>query len=163
MRVAAAALILALPATAAEHELETFQPVLTQCYEAAATPDAKRACIGKMWDACQTTPDGGTTIGMSFCALAERDVWDGYLNAEYRATMDAMRRMDAADGPEFATRADFLRDAQRAWIAFRDAECGLAYAIWGSGSMRQIAGAACLRDLTAERTIELIEIRETMR
>ena len=32
--------------------------------------------------------------------------------------------------PEFANRAKALRDAQRAWIRFRDAECGLAYAVW---------------------------------
>ena len=37
--------------------------------------------------------------------------------------------------------ADTLLAAQRAWIAFRDAECTLAYDRYGSGSMRVIAAA----------------------
>lgn len=45
--------------------------------------------------------------------------------------------------------------AQRAWIALRDGDCALEYAMWGSGSMGQIAGATCLLDKTAERTIYL--------
>ena len=69
---------------------------------------------------------------------------------------------DMANFPEFANRADSLRAAQRAWIAFRDAECGLEYALWGSGSMRNIAGTDCLMHMAAERTIELRAKREFM-
>jgi uncharacterized protein YecT (DUF1311 family) len=80
--------------------------------------------------------------------------------------MDGMKAMDADDAelfPEFANRADSLRDAQRAWIPLRDAQCALEYAMWGSGSMRQIAGAACLLDLTAKRVIYLRFLGESMR
>ena len=65
--------------------------------------------------------------------------------------------------PEFANRADSLLAAQRAWIVLRDADCGLEYAMWGSGSMRQIAGAGCRMQRTAERTIYLKFLGNDMR
>ena len=67
--------------------------------------------------------------------------------------------MDTSDGGQ---RVEALRDAQRAWIAFRDAECAMEYAAWGTGSIRSIAGADCMMSLTAERTVRLIELRELM-
>src|SRR5690606_5118972 len=88
----------------------------------------------------------------------ERDVWDRLLNDQYAVARDSARRMDEADRddfPEFAHRADQLRYAQRAWIAFRDANCAMEYGVWGAGSMRQIAGADCQLRMTAERTLEL--------
>ena len=108
--------------------------------------------------------DGGeTTLGMSMCMADEVELWDGILNAEYRETMDFAKAMDAGEVeyfPEYAKRAEALRDAQRAWIAFRDAECALAYAEWGSGSMRHIAGSECVMRMTAERALELRAMRE---
>lgn len=45
--------------------------------------------------------------------------------------------------------------ARRAWIAWRDADCRFAYEQFGGGSLRQVAGAACQRDRTAERVLHL--------
>jgi uncharacterized protein YecT (DUF1311 family) len=106
---------------------------------------------------------GHSTLGMTACLNAEADVWDGFLNTEYWATQDWAKAADeeeAAQFPEFAVMAERLREAQRAWIAFRDAECALSYAEWGSGSMRNIAHADCRMQMTAERTIELRRMRE---
>ncbi len=100
---------------------------------------------------------------MTSCTLAEARVWDGFLNSEYAATMGFFQDWDEGESthfPEYAKRQENLRDAQRAWIAYRDAECGLANAIWGSGSMRHIAGSTCMLNMTARRTIELFEMRE---
>lgn len=159
-------LLLFAPAAAAEsYEAGTYGVLLRQCYEEAAT-EAKLQCVGAASEACMAEEEGGqTTLGISLCTAGETEVWDGYLNAEYKTTMAAMRAMDDDERvyfPEFANRATALRDAQRAWIPFRDAECGLDYALWGSGSMRNIAGASCALDLTARRTIRLIELREMM-
>lgn len=150
-------------ALATEHEVEAFGPLLEQCYEEAEGADAKAQCIGAMAQACMAEPGGETTLGMSSCAFAEAQVWDRFLNQEYKVLMEFSKVMDEDDQayfPTFANRAESLRDAQRAWIAFRDAECGLAYALWGSGSMRHIAGTDCHMQMTAERTIELLEMRE---
>ena len=152
------------PASAAEHEIATYGPRLEHCYRVADSPDSKAGCLGTLSEACMTEELGGeTTLGIAFCLNAEMQVWDRLLNAEYKATMDWARAMDDDERelfPEFAKRVDSLRTAQRAWIAFRDAECALAYAQWGSGSMRTIAGNECLMELTARRTIELLQLRD---
>ncbi len=152
---------------ATEHEVATYGHILETCY-AAATADGSHAnCVGVLSKACMDGEEGGhSTLGMTFCTLAEAQVWDRYLNLEYKQSMAALRDMDADTAvhfPEFANRAETLRDAQRAWITFRDAECGLAYAMWGSGSMRNVASASCRLDMISKRTIELRELGSEMR
>lgn len=151
---------------AIEAETVKYGPILETCY--ASAPDGGLAdCIGQMAEACMSGEDGGeTTLGMTMCTMAEAQAWDAYLNREYQDTLAGLQAMDrdeAAYFPEFAKRVDTLRTAQRAWIAFRDAECGLAYAMWGSGSMRNIAASACQLDMTAARTIELRNLGSEMR
>lgn len=159
-----AALGLASPAMADETSAlaDRHGAALAACH--AATP-AGEACRGLLARPCmETEPGGFTTIGMVECIFAETRVWDGWLNDEYRAGMDWAEAADAAERetfPEFANRATALRDAQRAWIAFRDAECGLEYAVWGAGSMRQIAGASCHLEMTAARTADLVALRDS--
>lgn len=164
VRLIIAAALAAGPAAATEHEVKTYGHVLEACYLAAEDADARTACIGQMAETCMETEEGGySTLGMASCNSGEMRVWDFFLNTEFKNTMDWAKAADADEGinfPEFANRAESLRDAQRAWIAFRDAECGLAYAQWGAGSMRHISGTSCLLQMTAERTIELVGYRE---
>ncbi len=154
-------------AYATEHEFAAYGHILDSCYQAASADGTHAACVGQMASACMDSEEGGhSTLGMTFCTLGEAQVWDKYLNLEYRDTMAAFRAMDADTAvhfPEFANRAETLRDAQRAWIAFRDAECGLAYALWGSGSMRNIASANCRLEMISARTIELRNLGSEMR
>ncbi len=163
----AAAALVPISLHATEHEIETYGTILDTCYAAATGPDDLKACIGQMSGACMEAEEGGySTLGMSSCTNAEAQAWDRYLNLEYKATVAGLRAMDteeAAYFPEFAKRVENLRTAQRAWITFRDSECGLAYAMWGSGSMRNIAWASCQLEMTATRTIELKFLGEEMR
>lgn len=151
-------LFLAFPALA-QDPYAPFVAQVATCHSSAEDASTARACIGTgARDCMQTAPDGGTTAGMMFCLLAERDVWDRLLNQEYAAAGQRAQGADDAERPyhpEFAQRVTQLRDAQRAWIAFRDAECAMEYGAWGAGSMRQIAGADCQLRLTAERTLDL--------
>lgn len=113
-------------------------------------------CIGQMSQTCMATrADGQTTVGMTQCVQDETAAWDAELNAAYQKVRSAFREQDASGDVGPTPRADALLDAQRAWIAFRDAECALQYARWGMGSMRNIAAANCMMTFTAERTIEL--------
>ncbi|MEM7270443.1 MAG: lysozyme inhibitor LprI family protein [Pseudomonadota bacterium] len=142
-------------------EADKYGGRLAQCYASTKT-SAKLDCVGYVSEACMDgETDGETTVGMVRCAAGETQVWDDFLNDEYRKTMAMMEQMDADDGSNgFGVRAGRLREAQRAWIAFRDAECALSYAYWGAGSMRSIAGSQCLLELTAERTVKLLQMRE---
>ena len=152
-------------ATATEHEEERYGAVLEACFAEAGDYSAQADCIGVMSTTCMDSEEGGhSTLGMTSCLLGEARVWDRFLNEEYKATRAYFDEMDVDEReyfPAFARRVEALLAAQRAWIAFRDTECDLAYAEWGSGSMRNIAGADCQMRMTAERTIELRAKRET--
>lgn len=158
-----AALLVVTPIHAAEPVEATYRPILNSCY-ADSAPEGLRACIGQMADACKEGEEGGwSTLGISQCNLAEAGVWDEYLNAVYQETFATLGKWDADDAqqsPEFAKRVDALRDAQRSWIAFRDDECGLVYALWGTGSMRNIAASDCQMRMTAGRVIDLRVLTE---
>lgn len=148
-------------------ELMPYMTIVEDCFYSAEDAAMARACIGQGTGICMDADSNNqTTVGMMFCALAEAEAWDQILNAEYREIMAGMREEDAREAeffPEFANRADSLLAAQRAWITLRDADCALEYALWGSGSMRQIAGADCQMQRTAERTIYLHFLGANMR
>lgn len=132
-------------------------------YDCLAGGSDSRNCIGRIVETCvATSPGGDTTLGTSECIQLETSAWDAILNSEYRATRDAFAADDASGDlltPE-ATRVDALLAAQRAWIAYRDAECALRYTQWGSGSLRVIVAGNCLMEETAERAVELKRMRE---
>lgn len=152
---AAAFVCLAASAQSQSQEAATYGKALLQCY---SSDGDKLACIGRTAEACMAREDDGdTTVGVVRCTAAETEVWDGQLNVEYKVTRDVYAAMDGEDD---GRRVDALLEAQRAWIAFRDAECAMEYASWGNGSIRSIAGADCLMSLTAERTVRLVELRE---
>lgn len=156
--------LMAGPGAAQELPAES-QAALEACYYGAEDPAGRAACKDLVFKLCEELPGMTTTMGMMTCAQQETQAWDVLLNAEYAETMGWAKAMDAqerATFPEFAKRAEALLAAQRAWIAFRDAECGLAYAVWGSGSMRNIAASACVADMTAERTLALRAVRDEM-
>jgi uncharacterized protein YecT (DUF1311 family) len=81
---------------------------------------------------------------------------DTALNAAYAK---AGTFIDASDGAAADKTAwhDALRAAQRAWIAYRDANCNadLIDAEWNSGSGANAAQKACVLAMTLARTDEL--------
>jgi uncharacterized protein YecT (DUF1311 family) len=134
------------------------------CLDAAERePEAERACIGAAALACiDADPAAETTVGMTACYAAEADAWDAILNATYAeivALSAALAGADAAAGGAPVDQEALLRTAQRAWVAFRDADCAQEAAHWGEGSMRQVAGAQCLMARTATRALELLAKR----
>ena len=165
--IGALSLLLA-PGEAPAQEADPFAPyadLVAACYD-DPEGSARPGCRGLASDACMHEVEAGmSTHGMTRCLLAERDGWDALLNREYAHALDFAGAMDDSDRdhfPEFADRTGQLRAAQRAWIAWRDANCGMWEGLWGSGSMRLIFAADCLLTMTAERTLELREYRTTM-
>jgi len=84
---------------------------------------------------------------MDLNACADRDFQkaDAILNKAYK---DATNGMDAHA-------LELLRKAQRAWIAFRDAECSYETAGDEGGSILPMDYSICLTRLTKQRTQEL--------
>lgn len=84
-----------------------------------------------------------STAGIVQCVDALTKTWDGRLNRAYQTLM-------VQQDPK---QKQALRDAQRLWIKYRDANCGF-YA-GGPGTISQVKAAECLRVMTKQRTIEL--------
>jgi uncharacterized protein YecT (DUF1311 family) len=91
--------------------------------------------------ACEQTAQ--TQSELTACAAEGAKAADQKLNKAYR---DLLRYVDGADTAKLVT-------AQRAWIAFRDADC----AFWGAGdgSIAPMNLANCLAELSNKRAEEL--------
>lgn len=98
------------------------------------------------FDTCLESPEGQSTAGMVQCIGVELAVQDKALNAAYR---------DLTSGMNARQKANLVK-AQRAWIAFRDADCQARYdPDWGTIST--LNANMCMLHRTVERTIELEE------
>ena len=95
------------------------------------------------YDAAYRQCADGTTQGIVECVAAQTQVWDQRLNAAYQELMNQ----------QSDERRAALRDVQRLWIRYRDANCGFYAA--AEGTISRIATAECLRVMTAQRALEL--------
>ena len=87
---------------------------------------------------------GGVTSSMNECNGAEIKRQDARLNQGYKAAMAGLE--PAQQGK--------LRDAQRAWIKYRDTNCAMYYTLTG-GTIDLLNGAACTLSMTKARADEL--------
>lgn len=93
---------------------------------------------------CDQMPN---TLSIINCIGEKSDVWDRRLNIAYGNLRSRLREWGQED------QVIRLRDAQRAWIAYRDQNC--AYYANTGGSLGRVEAAECLRSMTAYRTLEL--------
>jgi len=101
---------------------------------------------------CATT---SVQMEMNFCAERDWQAADAELNRIYKAVMADMKAMDQSLPPDLQGAAQTLRDAQRAWITFRDKNCRLAGYPMRGGSAEPLLIYGCLRQMTQDRSAEL--------
>lgn len=104
---------------------------------------AQDAVLSPRYTTCMDK-SGGVTMGMIDCITAETSRQDARLNKAYETAMAAL-------SPE---RKKQLQTAQRAWIQFRDANCGFYYDPDG-GSLARVSANDCMMTSTALRAKEL--------
>ena len=104
--------------------------------------------LSKQHTACMDKT-GGTTAGMIECITAETKRQDLRLNKAYKAVMADL-------SPE---RKKQLQESQRAWIKFRDANCGF-YDDPDGGSLARVSANDCMVTSTAARARELETFRQ---
>ena len=132
--------------------------LVESCFANAGPGEYAPQCLGAASNQCQQQ-GYSSTLGITGCINAEVDAWDTILNREYKAIRaDFSRLANAASDTAIDLNAQLLT-AQRAWIAYRDAECMLAYARWQDGSLRGIVHANCMMGMTAHRAIELRDMK----
>lgn len=104
------------------------------------------ACAG----AAQAQPidcaDPATQAAMTACADRDRQAADDALSAMYRSLANRL------PGPD----RDALREARRAWIAYRDAQCAFESAGVRGGSVHPFVLATCLAEITQMQTDRLV-------
>lgn len=83
---------------------------------------------------------------------------DAAMTREWRLTYAAMKRMDAANRGGFRYAAATLA-SQRAWLAFRDAECAIEGGEFAGGSLQSMAESQCRARLTNDRAAQLRSLR----
>ena len=101
-----------------------------------------------------------TQQDMNQCAYADWEAADADLNAAYKRALDLLTEWDAVLPEDEQGGAEALREAQRAWIPFRDRACEAeGYAMKG-GSAEPLLVYGCMRLLTEERTAHLTGLVE---
>lgn len=89
------------------------------------------------------------------CAYQDWEAADAALNDAYQEAMTLLQDWDTNLPEEEQGGADALKEAQRAWITFRDKACEAeGYAMKG-GSAEPLLVYGCMRLLTEERTAHL--------
>lgn len=104
-----------------------------------------RDCVGLISAPCMAVPGGETTEGMMSCAARETAAWDVLLERDFRTL--------SARSDEIARTK--LREAQRAWVAWRDADCDYAADQYRGGSLGRVTAAICMMERTAGRSLHL--------
>lgn len=104
--------------------------------------------------------DPRTQSEMNACAAIDFERADAALDTDYRAAIAHAREADRTDTarlPSDDRPGDeaTLREAQRAWVAFRDAHCRLEGYEARGGSMESMLYDGCRAALTRARTAQL--------
>ena len=154
IRTALAFVALAAACSAASAQAE-FEPTpderkaIAACLELViGQPELKQMAerIGIVADPCPNAP-GANTFTIVVCHMREQKIWDGYLNEWYG---EAEKRL--ADEPAALTA---LKDAERAWIAFREAKCGYWEKRYAGGTFASVVTGDCMRVETGRRALEM--------
>lgn len=99
-----------------------------------------------------------STYELNTCADRAFQKADDALNAAYKKALAhaAKNGMEKPYDSESWQKA--LRESQRAWVAFRDADCkGLVPMAWGGGSATSGEVLGCMIEKTEARTKELVD------
>lgn len=89
---------------------------------------------------------GQSQLEMNDCAVSRYQQADGQLNAVWPQAKGYMDGLGAGE---------LLLDAQRKWLAFRDATCSAEIAPFAGGSIQPLVWYECLIRVTQTRTNEL--------
>jgi uncharacterized protein YecT (DUF1311 family) len=95
--------------------------------------------------------------------ICQQQVWqesDERLNAVYAETVAILQERDAEFPLDGASEEDRLRAAQRAWVAFRDANCDAAGYLMRGGSAEPLLVFGCMHQMTEARIVELTQLSQ---
>jgi uncharacterized protein YecT (DUF1311 family) len=102
--------------------------------------------------------NASSTVEMNFCADKDYQAADKSLNTAYATALAYIRSRDMEKPYDAKSFEDSMRNAQRTWVAYRDADCrDLVAQEWSGGSGASSAILGCMTEKTNQRTKELKE------
>jgi uncharacterized protein YecT (DUF1311 family) len=102
--------------------------------------------------------NASSTVEMNFCAEKDFQAADKTLNTAYEAALASIKGRDLEKPYDAKSFEAALRASQRAWLAYRDADCkDLVAQEWSGGSGTTSASLGCMTEKTMQRTKELKE------
>ncbi|WP_406648412.1 lysozyme inhibitor LprI family protein [Aliisedimentitalea scapharcae] len=96
-----------------------------------------------------------TQSAMNECAAQFYRFADEDLNLAYGLARDMAKQIDTYAPSGQVSSVTLLRDAQRAWITYRDLACSAETMLAAGGSMQPLLHFGCLERLTRARTEDL--------
>lgn len=100
-------------------------------------------------------------VELTYCAEQDWLAADAALNAAYKQARQAQQTIDAGlPAAEQGAEAQ-LRDAQRSWVAFRDAACAAEGYQMHGGSAEPMVIYGCRARLTEARTADLLLLSQS--
>lgn len=96
-----------------------------------------------------------TQADMNACAYQDWEQADAELNALWPTARAAMKRLDSVLSDDLRGADAALLASQRAWIAFRDAQCRAEGFAMRGGSAEPMLVSGCLATLTRQRIEDL--------
>ena len=108
---------------------------------------------------CENTANQGE---INACALIGYREADAELNRQWAVTLAAVRKRNGdVPAPVGGAPEQRLRDAQRAWITYRDAHCDSFLPYGSTAQLDYAQNIWCHTELTQARTEQLKEIAAT--
>ncbi len=99
-----------------------------------------------------------STFEMNDCAERDFSAADAKLNSVYQRSLAAVPDMAFEKPYDTKSWIAALRNSQRAWVAFRDAECKNHVAMfWTGGTGATVDILGCMTEKTRARTKDLID------
>ncbi|UFH49374.1 lysozyme inhibitor LprI family protein [Pseudomonas sp. KNUC1026] len=125
--------------------LKLIRPALSAILLASACSAAQAAqdCSGAV-----------STVDMQECAQKSLKAADADLNMSYQKLLKRLSGSSAPGEDNAASRRKLI-NAQKAWIAFRDADCDAQYQAHIGGTLRGLVLLGCKQQHTEQRTKEL--------
>jgi uncharacterized protein YecT (DUF1311 family) len=102
--------------------------------------------------------DTRNTVEMNFCADKDFKAADDKLNDVYKRVLANISESGGEEPYDSESWEKAMREGQRAWVAFRDADCkGAVPMEWSGGSGTSAAVLGCMTQKTETRANELAE------
>ncbi|AKC08045.1 MULTISPECIES: lysozyme inhibitor LprI family protein [Rhizobium/Agrobacterium group] len=101
-----------------------------------------------------------TQADMTICAGKDYEKADKQLNAAYQKVRKQLAERDKTADESGKGAVDALVAAQRAWVAFRDANCDAFGFQARGGTMEPMLVSSCLADMSNKRADELRQLSE---